>query len=330
MSKLPEIITSSHKENKKIYRTILDKIVSYDRIAIFRHIRPDYDALGSQVGLATWIKDNFKDKDVKMLGDHHVIYTGRVYPEMDKISESWFSKPFLAIVVDCANTSRIADPRYKHAKEIIKIDHHPNTEDFGDISFVKDKVIACSEILADILLSYSKYTISKEAAIYFYTGIVGDSGRFKFKDTNSHTFAISSELVKTGFDLAQITQDMYTKPVKELEVTKFVLNNFKLTEKGVAYYILENKDLEALHIGVERGKENVKMFSEYDEIKIYCSITEDITEHIYRVSLRSKNIPVNEVAAKFEGGGHPLASGATLHHKSDIPKFIEELDKLIK
>ena len=78
-----------------------------------------------------------------------------------------------------------------------------------------------------MLLSYSKYKISEECAKYLYTGIVGDSGRFKFKDTNSHTFAISSELVKTGFNLAKITQDMYTKPVKELEVTKDYIKQLK-------------------------------------------------------------------------------------------------------
>ena len=100
----------------KDYKRVLSAIKRYDRIAIFRHIIPDYDALGSQYGLATWIKDNFPNKDVKVLGDNHVTLTPRLFPPMDELSQDWFKEPFLAIILDVGNTSRIADQRWKKAK----------------------------------------------------------------------------------------------------------------------------------------------------------------------------------------------------------------------
>lgn len=107
------IIKERAKKYKKEYARILSAIKRYDRIAIFRHIMPDFDALGTQMGLATWIKDNFPQKEVKVLGDNHVTFTPRLIPEMDSLNEEWFKKPFLAIICDTANTSRIADPRFK-------------------------------------------------------------------------------------------------------------------------------------------------------------------------------------------------------------------------
>ena len=133
---LDPVIKEYGKKWKKEYSRILSAIKRYDRIAIFRHIMPDFDALGTQLGLATWIKDNFPEKDVKVLGDNHVTFTPRVYPAMDEVNQDWFKEPFLAIIVDVGNVSRIADPRFKKARFKIKIDHHPDVEHWGKISVV--------------------------------------------------------------------------------------------------------------------------------------------------------------------------------------------------
>ncbi|MCR5184843.1 MAG: DHH family phosphoesterase, partial [Bacilli bacterium] len=164
------------KPFEKDYKRVLKAILRYDHIAVFRHIMPDFDALGTQFGLATWLKDNFPNKDIRVLGDNHVTFTPRIYPETDNVPTDWFNEPFLAIILDVGNTSRIADPRWKKAKYKIKIDHHPDVEHFGKISIVNTDAAAASEIVCDMILHFKgDFVMSDRAASYFYSAIVGDS-----------------------------------------------------------------------------------------------------------------------------------------------------------
>ena len=317
------------KKNKKSYKQVLSMIKKYDKIVIFRHEMPDYDALGTQMGLATWLKENFKEKEIHVTGQNHVCFTPRLYPYMEEMEDVWFdNNEFLAIVVDTGNTARISDKRYQKAKNIIKIDHHPNKEPYGDIVIVNDELASCAELVANMLVYFNK-KLSKEAAHYFYSGIAGDSGRFLYNSTSAHTFAIAQILIETGFNLFKdVYQKMYQKNIDDLKVTAYVLNDFKVSKGGVAYYVLPSDIQERLKITTERGKENVNLFANIEGINAWCSITEDPKEGLWRVSIRSKETPINGVAQMFEGGGHDQASGCKLHDIKDLPKLIEELDKL--
>ena len=317
------------KDYIKDYRRILSAIKRYDRIAIFRHIMPDYDALGTQMGLATWIKDNFPEKEVKVFGDNHVTFTPRLFPEMDKENEEWFKQPFLAFILDVSNKSRIADPRWKKAKFKIKIDHHPNVEPFANIEVVNTNACAASENVMNMILTLKgDYKLSVEAASYFYIAIVGDSGRFQYSSTSEHTFVVASKLLSTGIQLSKIYQRMYLKEIDDLKVTAYVLNNFLVSPKGVAYYVLPYDIQQQLKITTERGKENVNLFANIEGINAWCSITEDVKDSCWRISIRSKEVPINGVATMFEGGGHAQASGAKINTLDDLDRFIGELDKL--
>lgn len=329
--KLTENIIRESKIFEKEYSKILAKIKSAKRIAIFRHIMPDFDALGTQFGLATWIKDNFPEKEVRCFGDNHVTFTPRgLFPETNKLSDAWFDDEFLAIIVDVGDQKRIADPRFIKAKYKIKIDHHPMTDDIFDLSVVDTEKAAAAEIVVNMLLSFKgKYVFSKKAAEYFYIALVGDSGRFQYSSTTPHTFDIASLLLEKGINITEIYEKMYIKTLDDLEVTKFIMNNFKIDKYGVAYYVLTNNDLINLKITSERGKDNVNLFSNIEGVKIWCSITEDITEPCFRVSIRSRNYVINGVAAEFKGGGHAQASGAQIADLSELPKLIEALDRLI-
>ncbi len=317
------------KKNKKSYKQVLSMIKKYDKIVIFRHEMPDYDALGTQMGLATWLKENFKEKEIHVTGQNHVCFTPRLYPYMEEMEDAWFdNNEFLAIVVDTGNTARISDKRYQKAKNIIKIDHHPNKEPYGDIVIVNDELASCAELVANMLVYFNK-KLSKEAAHYFYSGIAGDSGRFLYNSTSAHTFAIAQILIETGFNLSKdVYQKMYQKNIDDLKVTAYVLNDFKVSKGGVAYYVLPSDIQEKLKITTERGKENVNLFANIEGINAWCSITEDPKEGLWRVSIRSKETPINGVAQMFEGGGHDQASGCKLHDIKDLPKLIAELDKL--
>ena len=329
--KLNQKIVDFVKPNKREISRILSAIKRYDRIAIFRHSKPDFDALGSQMGLYIWLKDNFPNKEVHVLGDNHVTFTPRLYPEMDDLPESWFKEPFLAIILDTANTSRVVDPRFKKAKFKIKIDHHPEVEKFGKISVVRTDACAAAEILTDILLSFKgNYVLSKEAASYLYSGLAGDSGRFQYSSTSEASFITASYLLAAGIDLSDVYNRMYQKKIDDLKVTAYILNHFSVSEHGVAYYVLDDAIQKELNITTERGKENVNLFSNIEGINAWCSITEDPKDNCWRISIRSKAKAINGVAAKWEGGGHAQASGAKIDRLEQLPAFIDDLDQLFR
>ena len=315
-------------KNKKQYKEIFKAIVKYDRIVVFRHQMPDYDALGTQMGLVTWIKQNFLHKEVYAVGDNHISFTPRLYPEMTVLNDEWFEQDFLAIVVDTGNTARIADERFAKAKFIVKIDHHPNVEPYGDVIVVNDELSSCAEIVTNMLLYFNR-ALTKFAAHYLYSGIAGDSGRFLYSSTSPHTFAVSKMLVEKGFDLSKdVYQKMYQKNIDDLKVTAYVLNNFKVSKGGVAYYVLTEDIQEKLKITPDRGKENVNLFANIEGINAWCSITEDTKKGEWRLSIRSKEVPINGVANMFGGGGHDQAAGGRLKDISELDSLISELDKL--
>ena len=329
MAKLDAIFKEFGSKHIKEIRRVESAIKRYDRIAIFRHTMPDFDALGSQMGLATWIKDNFPNKEVVVLGDNHVTFTPRLFPEMNSLTMTWFQQPFLAIIVDTANTSRISDPRWKKAKFKIKIDHHPWVENYGNVSIIETNGCAAAENIVNMILNFKgKYIFSKQAASYFYIGIAGDSGRFQYSSTSKHTFAIAGFLLDCGIEITKLYQSMYLKTLEDLNVTAYILTHYSVSEKGVAYYILDNKVLKEMNITTERGKENVNLFANIEGVNAWCSITEDVADNCWRVSLRSKEVPINGVAAMFEGGGHAQAAGAKLNKIEELPNLIKELDKL--
>lgn len=318
------------KENKKQYKGVFKAIKAYDEIVIFRHQMPDFDALGTQMGLATWIKDNFPNKNVHVVGENHVTFTPRIFPPMEELSDEYFDNTkFLAIVVDTGNTARISNENYKKADFIVKIDHHPNVEPYGNIIIVRDELAAAAELVTNMLLSFPHTKMTSIAASYFYTGIVGDSGRFMYNSTTAHTMAIAKMLIETGFNLSKdIYQKMYMKQLDDLKVTAYILNHFEVSPKGVAYYVLPQEIQDELKITVERGKENINQFANIEGINVWCSITEDKKKNEWRVSIRSKEKAINGVAAKFGGGGHDQASGAKIASLDDLPRLIAELDEL--
>lgn len=314
----------------KTYKDILKAINQYETIVVLRHEAPDFDASGSQFGLVTFLKDNYPNKKIYALGTPHKIFSPKLYPATDTLNEPL--NDYLCIVVDVANKPRIDGKEYlEKASKIIKIDHHPMCDEFGDIVYVDEHASAAAEIISDILIASKKY-ISKECAYYLYSGIVGDSGRFQYSDTNSKTFEISAKLFKTGFDFQDIYNKMYVRSITDLNIIKYIYEIVKVTPKGVAYYVVDDQKIKEFNIYREQVKAFVNLFSGYEEIKIWVQVTEDVEvtdEYKWRVSIRSRGVKINDVASMFNGGGHDNASGAKCKSLEEIDQLIEALDKLL-
>ena len=331
--KLDAIVSDYGKRWKKQYSSIFRAIRKWDRIVVFRHIKPDFDAFGTQLGVAQFIKDNFPNKEVHVVGDNHVSFTPRLFPEMETLNEEWFKGGnFLAIVCDVGDHERIADPRYKHAKRIIKIDHHPCKAEIADVNHtvVDLDMAAAAELASNVLLHFPGTFISKEAARFLYIGIVGDSGRFMYSSTSPHTFAVAQALLATGIDIRKIYLEMYEKNLDSLYSLAYVLSNFKVSPHGVAYYCLDKETQDRLHITPILGKEHVNTFSNIAGINAWCSITEDPNpkDYCWRISIRSKEKDISGIAQKWGGGGHAQASGAKINNLDELDAFIADLDAL--
>lgn len=328
--KIDNAIRSYGAAHKETYALIRRAIRRYDRIVVYRHIKPDYDAMGTQMGLVSFLKDNFPEKEIHFVGDNHVTFTPRLFPETERLNDEWHKKPFLAIVVDVGDDDRIADPRYKKASYIVKIDHHPCNGEIAKHPLVDLDMAAASELVVDSLLNWKGTTLTPTAARYFYIGLVGDSGRFQYSSTTAHTFAIAEALVNTGISINEIYLKMYEKKIDDLKVTAYILGHFSVSAHGVAYYLLPAQVQEDLKITPERGKENVNLFSNIEGINAWCSITEDPNpkDWCWRISIRSKKVDISPIAFKWGGGGHAQASGAKIPSLKELDAFIGDLDQL--
>lgn len=300
----------------------LKKINEYHQIVIYRHIRPDLDAFGSQLGMYYLIKDNFKDKRIVIAGKRDSQLCS-MFLDFDE-NEYCNDEKTLGIVLDTANRDRI-DGDYLMCDEIIKIDHHIIVDNYGSINIIDESASSCSQIIVEIYHQFKdQLTLSKEAASALYKGIVGDSNRFLYRNTDEKTFRCAATLVETGISIDDIYQELYLKDEKELLVTQFILNHYHVNN-GVAYYILKDEDLKGLGITREEGSNYVNTLSNVREFQVWMAITENKVENNYRVSIRSRSIPIDKVANMFHGGGHALASGASLDDLGQLDELVRIL-----
>ncbi|ERJ12830.1 DHH family phosphoesterase [Haloplasma contractile] len=308
-------------------QVIIEEIKTYDQIVIFRHVRPDGDAYGSQLGLREIILDTFPEKEVKVVGEESEYL--RFLGAMDEVTND-FIKNSLAIIVDTANASRVSDERYKLAKRSIKIDHHPLAETYCDIEWVDDSYSACCEMIAELQMTNSdQLKLNSMGAKFIYTGLVTDTGRFLYRNISSRTLKLASYLLDYKFSVGDLYNDLYISPINEVKFKGYILDQFEYTENGLAYMKIDHHLMEKYQISAEGAKAMVNTLSNIDGINMWIFFVE-LDEERIRVSLRSRGIVVNEFAKKYNGGGHKLASGAFCDDWDMVDKLIIEADELCK
>jgi phosphoesterase RecJ-like protein len=308
-----------------MYQTILDLIKKYDRIIIHRHKNPDGDAYGSQLGLKRIIEINFPEKEVYAVGD---VNSFSFLGDMDDISDDMY-KGALAIIVDVCVTYLISDDRYKLADEVLVIDHHLNQPDFECISIIESDHIACAELVAGVFYDEG-YEFDHIAAKNFLTGIVTDSGRFLYPKTSSRTLEIASFLMNEGADLTWVYDYLYTEELNFKKLKGYFINNFKITEKNVAYMKNDKtvKDkFDVTTFTVSRAM--VNQMAGIKNIEIWANFTEDDNGSVW-VELRSKEKSIVHIARKYGGGGHALACGCSLKSLDEVDNVLRDLDSFLE
>lgn len=307
-----------------IFQQILDKIKEYDTIIIHRHMRPDPDALGSQIGLRDIIRHNFPKKKVLATGFDEP--TLAWIAKMDQVTDQDYQGA-LVVVTDTANTPRIDDERYKKGDFLIKIDHHPNDEVYGDLSYVDTNASSASEIVTDFALSCD-LLLSTSAARVLYNGIVGDTGRFLYPATTSKTLKIASKLREFDFDFSAMARQMDSFPFKIAKLQGFIFEQLKIDKNGAACVTLTQEDLKRFDVTDAEIAAIVGVPGKIDIVESWAIFVEQSDGH-YRVRLRSKSHIINEIAKRHNGGGHPLASGANSYSLEENQAIYQEIQEIL-
>lgn len=310
-----------------VQQQMIDLIKKHETIIIHRHMRPDPDALGSQCGLKEMLTLSFPSKAIYAVGeeDQSLHFLAR----MDQI-EDYMYEDALVIVCDTANTGRVCDQRYKLGNAIIKIDHHPNVDPYGDVIWVDTKASSTSEMIYSLYLAGKEagFQMDDSAARLIYAGIVGDTGRFLFPSTTRTTFRYAAELIEYSFDRQVLYDGLYSVSQAIARLRGHILGNYELNESGLATIILTEADLKKHQVNPNDTGRVVGTLGDIDGIRVWAFFIEEAD--IIRVRIRSKGPVINQVAAAFNGGGHPLASGATVYSWEEAKELIAALSEVAK
>ena len=205
-------------------RRILDKIKEYDRIIIFRHKRPDGDAVGSTKGLREILRLTYPQKEVLLLNADYSDYVSFLGDEDEPVSDDYYATA-LGIVIDTATADRISNPKYALCREVVRIDHHIDNRPYTEISWVEEEKSSSCELIAEFYYTFrDELKINREAATYIYTGMVTDSGRFRFRSVSGDTMRYAGMLLDQGVDVDHIYAHLYMKDYKNLRFHGYMLS----------------------------------------------------------------------------------------------------------
>ncbi len=305
---------------KKIYK----KIKKYNTIVIARHIGPDPDAVCSQIALRDTIKATFPSKNVYAVGMS--VSRFKSFGTLDKINEEELDNPLL-IVLDVPNISRIDGITFSKYNEVIKIDHHPYEDKMGDTELVDTTSCSVAQLIGELVLN-TRLKLTKEVAENIFLGIVSDSDRFLLQYTTAKTFKIVNQIIeKTNLDFTNLYVRLYERPLNEIRFQGYLAQNLITTENGFAYIKITTDDIKNFGVDSSTASNMINNFNYIKEIKVWTFITYDQKSTMYKVNIRSRNVVINDIAAKYHGGGHKFASGVRTTNEADIDNLIKDLDE---
>lgn len=317
--------------NREIKEAILNKIKEYDRIMLFRHVRNDGDCVGATKGLKQIIKKTWPEKEVYLIDLDTAKYLEFMGPEDAPVADEVYADA-LGIVLDTASEARISNKKYALCKELIKIDHHIPLESYGNLQWVEEERSSCCEMVVDFYRTFKdELILDSEAATYLYTGMVTDSGRFKYSGVSGETLRNAAELLDVGVDTDTLFARLYLEAYEYLKFKAHIYQRMQITENGVAYIYIDKAMQEEFNLTLEQASACVgTMDSIRGCICWMVFIDNNDDKGSIRVRLRSRFMSINEVAENHHGGGHACASGATVYSLEEMEELLREADAKVK
>ena len=312
---------------KEMYKKIIKIIKKYDKIVLARHISPDPDAIASQIALRDSIKLTFPNKEVYAVGAgvHKFKYLGALdKPDLSTLTNS------LLIVLDVPNFYRVDGINGLEYDAILKIDHHPAEDIIGDVDWTDPTKSSTCEMIAELLL-YSPLVMDTKIAEDLYVGMVFDSDRFLLPNTSSETLKIAYELVKTSnINFVNLYDNLYERSINEEKFRAYLINNIEITENRFGFIFVPSEDLKKFNVEPTSVSNQVNDFYFIKELMCWMFVVYDERNDIYKANIRSRGPVINEVAAKYNGGGHKFASGCRTNDYKVIEALAKDLDATCK
>lgn len=310
-----------------MFEQILDLIKKYDKIIIHRHKKPDGDAIGSQVGLKHIIKANFPEKTVYTVGDSAGRYAFVEDSTPDEIADSEYEGA-LAIVLDTSAKSLISDERYTTAAATARMDHHIFVETICDVEVTDTSYESCCGLITAFAKEQG-LTLTPTAAKALYTGMVTDSGRFRYDSTTSQTHILAAHLLSVDFSTNDIYRNLYADDFSFIRLRAQFVLKIQFTEQNVAFIYTTKEEADSYGVDnftISRGMVNV--MGEIKGVDIWVNFTE--TGDSVLAEIRSSKYNINKIAVKYGGGGHEKASGATLKSREEAMAMLADLNAIME
>ena len=310
-------------------RAILDKIKEYDRIFIFRHVRNDGDCVGAS--LREILRASFPAKEIFVIDSEKSEFLSFLGECDLEIDEECY-KNALAIVVDTGNTKRISNQKFRLCREIVKIDHHIPMEDYGVINWVEEDISSACELIVKFYDTFrEELKLPQSAARFLYTGMVTDTGRFKYDSVNGDTMRRAGILLDTGVDTESIFANLYLEEFEHLKFKAHVYKSMKITENGVAWIYVSRAMQEKFGLNMESASSVVGMLDTIKGSLCWLAFIESGDEDgSIRVRLRSRYMTINALAEQYRGGGHACAAGATVYNRREANAMVRKADAMLK
>ena len=313
-------------ENMQI---ILNKIKENDKIIIFRHFRPDGDAIGSTKGLARILRLTYPEKKIYLQNADFSTYLAFLGEEEELLPDEEYVDA-LGIVLDTATQERISNKKYALCKELVKIDHHIPVQDFGICQWVEEERSSLCEMIAYFYDTFKdELKIDKEAATYIYTGMVTDSGRFRFRSVSGDTLRLAGLMLDQGVDLDYVYSNLYLRDFDSFKFESYAHKKMKISESGVVSLFVTKSMKKKFKLSNEDASASVSYMEGIKNSLIWIAFIET-DDGAIRVRLRSRYVTVSELAERYHGGGHACAAGATVYSKKEMKQLLAEADALLK
>lgn len=291
---------------------ILEEINKANKIVILTHENPDGDAVGSSLAMKLALKQLGKEADIIM--PEHPKEFDFLPGICDLKKDSEITNYDLAIALDCGSVKQLNGfaNYFDNAKVKVTIDHHSSNSMFADYNYVDQDAPACAQLLL-VVFGYFKIDVTKEIGTCILSGIITDTGGFRYDSVTSETFRFVADLCEKGINVSKIYQQVLsTKTRSKFELHRIAQNRLEFLEDGkIAFTYITKQDEE--NVGAKNGDQNgiAELGRDVEGVEISIFIRE--TDKGMRASLRSKTyVNVAEIAVMFGGGGHVHAAACTI------------------
>jgi bifunctional oligoribonuclease and PAP phosphatase NrnA len=297
-------------------KKVVEAIKRNHSFLVSAHVNLEGDALGSELALARLLRSEGKRVQVVNQDRAPLLYEFLPGAKTIRQPKGKIADFKVAIAVDCSDLNRIGTVKKLIAKDklLVNIDHHISNDNFGRINWVNSKASSASEMIYD-LYRKGKFKMDKEAALLLYTGMVVDTGSFRYSNTTAHAHLVAADLLRYGLPVEKVYNALYASlPLKEIKLLSRLLTGFRIDKSKRIIWLVLRRGM----INEEKMRTDVSEYV-FDFLRSIAGIEvavifREAEKNKIRVNFRSQGkANVAKIAAEFGGGGHACASGCTIN-----------------